>query len=220
MRRFETLDEKEVLRYIGCKSGVACDENTAKQVEKGIKIALDSCAFRGIHVCMEIDILREVGLLNGNDIEAHLEGCEKAILLAVTVGNEIETKIRAAQATDALMPVVLDACASVCIESYADEYCKELAELYGRDGLYLTERFSPGYGDFPIEKQSTLLKLTDATRKIGLCVTQSSILVPRKSVTAVLGMATVPVKGKLAGCKSCAMRGKCEFRKRGEVCNV
>lgn len=220
MKKLEALNKKEILRYIGCKNGAACDENTAKQVENGIRLALDSCAFRGIHVCISVDTLREIGFLSGNDIEKHLEGCGRAILMAVTVGNEIETKIRAAQATDALMPVVLDACASVCIEAYADEYCRELAELYGRDGLYLTDRFSPGYGDFPIEKQSTLLKLVDATRKIGLCVTQSSILIPRKSITAVLGMATVPVKGRLVGCEGCAMREKCEFRKRGEVCNV
>ena len=57
---------------------------------------------------------------------------------------------------------------------------------------FLTDRFSPGYGDFPMESSKDLVGLLDAGRRIGLTVSQSGILIPRKSVTAVLGVSDRP----------------------------
>ena len=55
-------------------------------------------------------------------------------------------------------------------------------------------------------------------RRIGLYVTDTFLMLPRKSVTAVLGLSDVPVTGKRAGCAHCALREKCEYRKRGVTC--
>ena len=52
----------------------------------------------------------------------------------------------------------------------------------------MTPRFSPGYGDLPIELQRDFLTLLDASRKIGLTATESSMLVPSKSITALIGI--------------------------------
>ena len=58
----------------------------------------------------------------------------------------------------------------------------------------------------------------DAQRRIGLCVTGTDLLLPRKSMTALLGVSDHPVKGHLAGCGHCALRARCEYRKRGKTC--
>jgi cobalamin-dependent methionine synthase I len=52
----------------------------------------------------------------------------------------------------------------------------------------LTPRFSPGYGDFPLSYQRVLIDLLDAPRVLGVSVTPSDLLVPVKSVTAVVGI--------------------------------
>ncbi len=50
-------------------------------------------------------------------------------------------------------------------------------------------RFSPGYGDCPLSAQRSIVNsVLNATRLIGLTVTPTSLLIPTKSVTAVIGL--------------------------------
>ena len=47
---------------------------------------------------------------------------------------------------------------------------------------------APGYGDFPLVEQRTLLGLLDASRKVGVSLTDALLMVPSKSVSAVIGV--------------------------------
>ena len=113
-----------------------------------------------------------------------------------------------AHCSDMAYAVVLwDALASVAVEQTADAAEQTLRNEEEREeGQFLTGRFSPGYGDYPIAVQNDLLRLLDAPRKIGLCATPAHLLTPRKSVSAVLGVAGHPVTGHRAGCANCALR--------------
>ncbi len=156
--------------------------------------------------------------LPGQDIAAHLAGCEACELLALTLGEGMEQAIRAAEATDMAAAVVLDAAASVLAEQYAGLAQQRLAGEAAAEGLYLTSRFSPGYGDLPLELQGDFVRLLDAHRAIGLAATEHSLLTPRKSITAILGLARHPVSGALAGCARCALKEGCTYRKEGRSC--
>ena len=83
---------------------------------------------------------------------------------------------------------------------------------------HFTGRYSPGYGDFPIEMQKTLLQSVDGPKTIGLTVNESSILIPRKSITAVIGTADHPVTGYLATCDECSIKYNCRLRAEGTFC--
>ena len=124
----------------------------------------------------------------GQDIARHLAGCEYVVLQAVTLGPEADRLIRRAEITDMTKAVVLDSLASAASE----QVCREADLLLHRKspGLFMTWRYSPGYGDFPLSVQRTLLSLLDAGKRIGLAVSDSSILTPRKSVTGVVGLST------------------------------
>ena len=67
-------------------------------------------------------------------------------------------------------------------------------------GHYLTGRFSPGYGDCPLTLQQPFAIALDTVRGLGMAVTPENLLTPRKSVTAILGVADHPVTGARAGC--------------------
>ena len=84
--------------------------------------------------------------------------------------------------------------------------------------MYLTDRFSPGYGDLPISLQDSFLRLVDAQKQIGLTVTTTHILTPRKSVTAIIGLANQPQNKRFRGCAYCSMFETCAFRKAGKTC--
>ncbi len=84
--------------------------------------------------------------------------------------------------------------------------------------IYVTSRFSPGYGDFPLTEQSRIIGYLDAQRQIGLHVTADSLMIPGKSVTALMGIADHPVTGRLATCNECVLKEKCTLRKEGKFC--
>ncbi|MCL2638620.1 MAG: hypothetical protein FWD48_09655 [Oscillospiraceae bacterium] len=123
--------------------------------------------------------------LQGSDIKKHVENCDKIIVLAATLGLQVDELIRQTEAADMAGAVVLDALASAAIEQVCDEAMKKIQ--LSTVNCQLSTRFSPGYGDFPLEVQGELLALLGAKKKIGLYVNESNLLIPRKSVTAVIG---------------------------------
>ena len=148
----------------------------------------------------------------------NLKGCGQVVLFGATLGAGVDRLIRRVSLTDMARAVVLDSFASVAVEQVCQKVDEILAEKYS--GKYMTFRFSPGYGDYPIEMQKEYLRILDAPRKIGLTTGDSCLLVPSKSVTAVLGISDNPIERRKRGCAICSMKGKCRFRRNGEHCGV
>jgi len=71
------------------------------------------------------------------------------------------------------------------IEAVMDKLEEKVGRLLAEEGKRLLPRRSPGYGDLGIELNREIVARTDATRKIGVSVTENDMLVPSKSVTAV-----------------------------------
>ena len=94
--------------------------------------------------------------------------------------------------------------------------CDEIARQSAP--LYLTDRFSPGYGDFPLAQQAEIFRVLDISRRIGVTLTDSGLMVPQKTVTAVLGLSAVPVKKRPKGCAACDLFETCPYRKEGSPC--
>ncbi len=157
--------------------------------------------------------------IEGKSIEKHLKGCHSVAVMALTLGAGIDALIRRTQVTDMAMAVIIDCGASVLTEQLADEYEKQISENISQNtGGFTTPRFSPGYGDYPIEIQKDIIGYVDGSRRIGLNVTSDFTMIPRKSVTALIGIADTPVTGHLATCDMCALRDKCELKKEGKFC--
>lgn len=158
-------------------------------------------------------------LVKGNDLTRHLAGCEEVVLFAVTLGAGADRALRRAQMGSVAMAAAMDAAASAMAEGCAAQAHALLRRSARERGLWLTQRFSPGYGDCPLSLQPALLRLLDAPRAIGLTATKDDLLLPRKSVTAICGQADHPVTGFLAGCEHCALRAGCRRRHEGRPCN-
>ena len=135
--------------------------------------------------------------------------------MAVTLGAGIDGLLRREQVRDMASAVVIDCGASL----YIEEACDIFAEVIRTEtGLFTTSRFSPGYGDYPLYCQEDVLRYVDGQRKIGINITDDYLMVPRKSVTAVVGLADHPVAGRLATCGECVLKDKCTLRKEGKYC--
>ena len=157
-------------------------------------------------------------LLPGEDLKAHLSGCGRAAIFCATLGAEADALIRRAERLDMGRALTLDCCASAAVE----EACGQIeGELQGKfPGCSFPFRYSPGYGDLPLEVQGPLLDLLDAPRRAGLCATASHLLTPRKSVTAILGIAEGEIEQKKRSCLGCPAQGSCQYRKAGGHCGI
>lgn len=217
LERPRQIDMAQAARYFGARQG-RVDDATRTLLERCAPPLLTAAAPRAVWLESDVAALSAAGILSGTDVMKHLTGCDRAILLAVTLGPGADLQIRRAGVGDIAAGVASDALGSALVEQAADAAEAALRHMAAGSGRYLTERFSPGYGDWPISVQPLVAAALDAQRRIGLCVTGTDLLLPRKSVTALLGVSDHPVKGHLAGCGHCALRARCEYRKRGETC--
>lgn len=216
-------NRQEVLRYLGYH-GQNIDAQTESLLSRSteeIQAALKPRYTYGIFTIEKQNnevFLPECGLaLPGKDIARHLSDCQKAVLLAVTLGIEADNLIRIAQAESMSRAVVLDAIATDLTEKLCDKAEDELTILARRENLFLTGRYSPGYGDLPITVQSRIGEILDTTRKIGLTITEHSLMIPRKSVTAIIGFSDKRPK-EVRSCDKCSMKDRCNFKKEGSPC--
>ena len=200
----QSVDLAQAARYFGAHGEP--DAATLALLQKCAVPLLAAATPRAVWLLADTPALTEAGLLPGEDVHKHLTGCGQAILLAVTLGPGVDAQIRRAGVGDIAAGVAADAAEA------------QLRQWAATEGKYLTGRFSPGYGDWDIAVQPLVAAALDTVRKAGLCVTDTNLMTPRKSVTALLGVSDHPVKGQLAGCGHCVLRTRCEYRKRGKTC--
>ena len=130
----------------------------------------------------------EGAYIYSNDIARLTARSDECILLAATLGHETDRQITLAQNRNMLDGIAIDACASVRIDAYIDQFMR--SEIFPglHEGERMTSRFSPGYGDLSMNVTEDIIAILNATKRIGLSVTRSLMMSPVKSVTAIAGM--------------------------------
>lgn len=212
-------DIAEALRYLGVPSdpdGSLRARLTALSQEMTARIT-PRYLWRVLDVRRE-DGLRASGIaLAGRSAEKMLADCQSCALLICTLGAAFDLWLRQMQARDMVSAVMLDALGSAYVEAACDAAEREIGARFPH--MFLTDRFSPGYGDLPLALQPELLAAAEA-RRIGVSCTPSLLLTPQKSVTALIGLADRPQMARIRGCKYCGMRESCTLRKAGTTCDV
>lgn len=206
----------EVLRYLG-----HAGQEVTPELETRIRAAMARCD----KVARPMVVSRTFAAdalpleLPGASIAEHLEGAVEVSFFAATLGHGVDRELRRLSVEDPLGQVVFDAAATEAIERVA---CKTEAQMRGEAavrGLYCDWRFSPGYGDLPLDVQPALLAVLNASRRLGITCTSSNLMVPTKSVTAIVGLHPTPQPGLASSCAVCELREFCALRSRGFTCN-
>lgn len=165
----------------------------------------------------EGEVLEGSGVtLTGKLAAQMLQTCDTAVLLACTLGIKFDQRVRALERRDMGEAVILDACGSSWVESGCGMAEAEIAARFAP--RFLTDRFSPGYGDLPFSLQPAVLRALDAERRLGVHVSDSFLMTPMKSVTAVIGISDEPQPARVRGCAYCNLRKTCAYRKGGTSC--
>ncbi|MGN0997753.1 MAG: methionine synthase [Candidatus Ventricola sp.] len=216
--RMTDIPLREALHFLGWR-GTPLDDELLDQLRAQIRLARESVRPR---VATRRFALEPGGMLcgtrflpQGSDVRAMLAPCGEAVLMAATLGAASERLLLRAQARSAGEAVLMDAVLSAAIEAVCDEAEDVLRAGLAAQGKFLTDRFSPGYGDMPLEQTRSICSVLDTGRTIGLTVSQNGIMIPRKSVTAILGISDAPVKRRPSGCEGCAAKARCALRRPG-----
>ena len=217
-----TLDRAEALRYLAIARPDAGSLEAIEPVAAGLESALTprfTFAVFPVRHTPEGAALEGSGLvLPGEMAKTMLRECTDAVLLLCTLGAGFEARLRAVSARDMAQASMLDACGSAYVEAGCDDAEKAIAARF--PGKFLTDRFSPGYGDLPLSLQRSLCEALDSQRRLGVTVTESLLMVPMKTVSAVIGLADTPQPARVRGCAFCARRETCTFRKGGTICGL
>lgn len=215
------INVNEVLRYLGAAASVS--EDLRRDAEAVAKMLVTTVQPRYTYKVVPLKheekqiVFSDVGVtMTGETARTMLAQCDQAVLLACTLGVRFDTMLRAEQARDMARAVILDACGSALVESGCDAVEREIKERFSE--RFLTDRFSPGYGDLPLTLQPSICTALDTPRRLGVHVTKSLLMNPSKSVTAVIGLSDQPQKARIRGCAYCSMRETCSLRKGGKRC--
>lgn len=217
--RLTGLNRNEALMYLGYKGG-EIPADTMADIVRCENILLEIARPR--IVWRMFDLLPDKTLSGtgfrpeGTDVQELLCDCRQVILFGATLGAELDALLRRAQIKNLADAVILDACASAAIETICDNLCEDIAASIAP--LYLTDRFSPGYGDLPFSQQADVCRILDLPRRIGVTLSPGGLMIPQKSVTALMGVADKPQKMRFRGCAYCNMFKNCIYRKDDRTC--
>lgn len=212
----------EILRYLGYR-GQEIGADLENSIEKHINLANEKLKPKFIYRIFDLEVSDKVHLkdtnirFTGSDIVNHLSGASKCAVMAATLGLESERLLSYLSKTDISAAVMFDAVCTAKIEEVCDCCENEIKKKAEDDGCHINFRYSPGYGNFPLEYQRQIVNLLSAEKAIGLTVTDSSLLIPQKSVTAVVGIFKEK-QGKHNNCENCKLKDNCMFRKNGTSC--
>lgn len=211
------IDLPTVKRYLGMAS-VSLDEESQSQIEEAEQALYQVANCQGTYQIFPIAFQEEgvevTGtklLLQGTLPRTMLKDCHHCIFLAVTLGQGVDRLIREWQVKDMAKAVILDACAS----SLAEEYCNFFEETITkeREGDFFSDRFSMGYGDFPLHHQGDFCKILQTEKKIGVSTSKTNLMTPKKSITALVGIADTPQPMPIKGCQLCFLKDSCTHKK-------
>ena len=207
------IDPARVLRYLGM-GGKQPDDRTAQMVQECIAQFKTAAAYKVCWLTVPIRVEEkgvDFGLFYapGQSLARNLQGCQQAVVFAATTGMQAEQQRKRRMVASPAGALVLDAVGTAAAEAVCDRFCADRrAQLPGQS---LRPRFSPGYGDLPLQLQKELLACLDSHRKIGLSLSQNLMMIPQKSVTAIVGIGAQGCQTNLHDCANCEKRD-CAFR--------
>lgn len=216
------VNKREIWRYSGYTGFQKnIDENMERLLDEVITELNHHFQFKVCYRRMPLEWKGDCPVLpfpyESKDLAKCLRGSSEIILFAATIGLDIDRKIARYERFSPAKALLIHAYGAERIESLCDGFCKDIQTEIANEELSCTNRFSPGYGDLPLEAQRDFFSLLDCNRKIGVSLNESLLMSPTKSVTAIFGIGAC-VGGHMNGhkCNTCNNKD-CEYRNEQKV---
>lgn len=202
------IDRREIFRYLGYR-GHETDERTIQLVNQCVDELMTAAEPKVVMQEFPLEVLDD-GTIDGGcfrtkskNLAKNLGGCGQVLLIAVTLGLGVDRLLVRYGKLAVTKAVIMQAAAAAMIEAYCNELCLGWKAEYAKRELHLRPRYSPGYGDFSLECQRMILDGLEAGKRIGITLTDGDMMVPTKSVTAVIGVSAEEHGCHVEGCEAC-----------------
>lgn len=179
------FDKKEILRYAKCQEG---DEGVERLLHECLQECENAFSYRVCYRIFQTETFLEKFGGNSKSLQKNLDGCTYAVAFAATVGISIDRLITKYANISTVKSLLFQAIGAERIESLCDVFCEDIKKKGVEKGYESRPRFSPGYGDFSLQEQGAFLQVLNAFKMLGLSLTDSLLMTPTKSVTAVVGL--------------------------------
>ena len=217
-------DLREITRYLGYY-GVTPDESMMREIDQCIneleKVITPRFVYDRFGLLQKEEgdgsVLSFGGIETGSrDLARNLKGCTEVYIMAVTLGPGPDRLVRRASVGRMSRALIYQAAAAAMTEAWCDEINERIRSEAARDGLYTRPRFSPGYGDLPLSVQKQISGLLNMPKEIGVSLTESLLMTPSKSVTALIGVSPEPASPgrdspEAGKCGNCAAAESCPY---------
>ena len=184
------INEREILRYAGV---TVTTEEIRALLDECLALCLECVSYNVCYTVLTITrnahhIDLGFGVTDSKALAKNLEGCDSIVLFAATLGNGLDRLIARYSALAPSKAFMLQAIGAERIEALCDAFNREISRELKNQSKLTKPRFSAGYGDFPLEFQWDICRVLDTQRKIGVTLQESLVMLPTKSVTAIIGI--------------------------------
>ena len=214
-------DINEVIRYLGYRGSVP-DDSVRAEIGECIGDLQKEVTPRFVYEKFPLSVKTEqdgtpllcLGDLEirSRDLARNLDGCCGVYMMAVTLGPGPDRLIRRASVGQMSRAVILQAAAAAMTETWCDRINERIRREAERGGLCTRPRYSPGYGDLPLDLQKDISRILNMPKEIGVSLTDTLLMTPSKSVTALIGVSDRPGESGGRGCGSCKASANCPYR--------
>ena len=180
------INMREIMRYAGLPEN---DGRVSEIISECLREALPVLSCKAVYLPVTVAVRETVCDIGGIKIRSsalrkNLDGVKRGVLVCATVGIGIDRLINKYSRISEVRALIMQAIGAERVEAVLDALSDRLSGELGR----LRPRFSVGYGDAPIEAQREITEMLDTARRIGVSLSDSFIMSPTKSVTAIIGI--------------------------------
>jgi len=141
----------------------------------------------------------------------HLAVASRVIVILATIGEKLEQQVSKIWDSNMVYALALDGAGSASVEALANAACQYFEKRTAEEGLHVSIPLSPGMVDWSVsEGQPQIFNLLGDEGSV-VKLTSSNIMVPRKSLTMVMGIGA-ELKASGRTCDFCTMRGTCRYQ--------
>ena len=187
----------ELFRYAGFSKQKLSDISDTQMETLGLEAASEiskAMNCRAVYTKFPLQLTADEEILfadrkiKSHNLSVNLKNCHSVVLFAATLGPAVDKLIQKTSRINAAKAVMLQAAGAMYIEKYCNLLQDFFREEEGKTGNELKPRFSPGFGDVPLEVQKTFFELLQCQKNLALTLNDSLIMSPEKSVTAFIGI--------------------------------
>ena len=185
-----SINKKEIMRYMSSQGG---GDEILGLVDECLAEVREMLQYKVCYAILTAEtdsniISLPCGQIASRNLAKNLSGCDKAIIFAATIGIGIDRLISKYSRLSPAKALCLQAIGAERVEALCNDFCEKMKSEFQGKGESLRPRFSPGYGDLPLETQKMIFSLLDCPKRIGVTLGDTLLMSPSKSVTAFIGI--------------------------------